>query len=79
MPPPNHFWSSGERVTKPGILNWYSRNVLSSFVSEISRASTCPVSYLTRRSNLFCKVLIFKWPEKIWFKWFPCILQRLVG
>ena len=69
MSPPNYFQYSGERGAKLGILNWYSRNAASSFVSEISR-TTFPVNYLPRRSNLFCKELIFKWPEKMWFKWF---------
>ena len=75
---PSYFRYSGARGAKPGILNWYSRNVSSSFVSEISRTAF-PVNYLTRRSDFFCKELIFKWPEKMWFKWFLRILQRLVG
>ena len=79
MSPPNYFRSSGESGAKPRILNWNSRNVSSSFVSEISRASTFPVNYLTRRSSLFCKELLFKRPKKMWFKWFHRILRRLVG
>ena len=64
MPQPNYFRSSEKEGAKSGILDWYSRNISSSFVSEISRTLTFPVNYLTRRSNLLCKELIFKWPEK---------------
>ena len=64
MPPPNYFWSFGKRRAKPGILNLYSRNIFSSFVSEIIRTSTFPLNSLTRRSYFFCKELIFRWPEK---------------
>ena len=79
MPPPNYFQSFRKRGAKPGILNWYSRNLSSSFVSEISRTSTFPVNYLTRRSNLFCKEFILKWPEKMWFKFLLRLLRKLVG
>ena len=79
MPPPSYFRSFGKRGAKTGILNWYSRNLSSSFVSETSRTSTFPVNYLTRRWNLFYKEFIFWRPEIIWFKFFIHLLQNLVG
>ena len=79
MPQPNYFRSSEKEGAKSGILDWYSRNISSSFVSEISRTLTFPVNYLTRRSTLFCKEWIFKWSEKMWFKSFLRILRSLVS
>ena len=64
MSPPNYFRFFGKRTAKPEILTSYFKNVSSSFFSEISRTSTFPVNSLRRRSNLFCKELIFMWLEK---------------
>lgn len=46
---------------KPGIINWPIGNDSSSLVSEITRTSTFPLFWSTRRTNLSIKEIISTW------------------
>ena len=68
-PPYVVLWSLYGGVN-PSKINWFRRNVSSSFVSNISKISVLLPTTSFSISNLFLIELIFKWAIMIWFGFF---------